>query len=600
MQSLRTKSKPSRAHRSPHGWTALASCVVLAACAGAPESGKEAGADASASRGEHVAQSSEALNYCPNPTACTSPADEISKSSSDTKQILTVAKDALNFVADASASTVNPAKLPADTFQTLIDLFFGSSPDVAGAINCLNQEVQCVAQGLDWKINAVAWSDDQYDPVSAALMDMPPGPGFTTGSDDDWFSHTGTLDSGQLDMFSRIYVPSSTDGDGQWKKTISNSGPISTGSNQAFDWQAGFSRFTALVSRRLAIMAYLDPNFSLDGTRNGELEVDQFGNEGYRYLLRDRLNEMLDGVRCDTKDRFVTDYTGDGDCSGSIVEYQYTDIACADVNSGISAETTYAIPNANSCQVWSGSSCPDSASFDYNCLANLASQSDIGSNEDILRREVLAQMPVFEVHSMIDSLRRLTHPSVPDLTEGAGRIPLAANTGLCLDVPYADPTPGTPVQLYYCNGGAAQQWHYDRKAQTIVNSALGKCLQVRQSVFNFWGTTFTVDNRSAGALAEISDCVSPPPARQQWTYDPEQGIIRSALGTVLDVQWNNQQAGTPVWLWDENDGSAQQWYSDRSNDYCNSICQEECVGDGPGTGACVGGCVGGCMAGATP
>jgi hypothetical protein len=183
---------------------------------------------------------------------------------------------------------------------------------------------------------------------------------------------------------------------------------------------------------------------------------------------------------------------------------------------------------------------------------------------------------------------------------------VASNPGLCLDVQWANPASGTPVWIWGCNGGSAQQWVYDRSAQTVVNPAFGKCLQARPVVLTIPGIppffpsqTFTLDNRSPGVQAEISDCISPPPLRQQWTYDPEGGTLRSALGTVLDIQWNDQQAGTLTWLWDYNGGAAQQWRADHSSTYCSNLClpgcQTGCAGAGPGTGACVGSCMGGCV-----
>jgi len=310
---------------------------------------------------------------------------------------------------------------------------------------------------------------------------------------------------------------------------------------------------------------------------------------------------MIDGVRCDYKDRThsVGGCDPQGFCNVDVV-YDKTDLACADVNTGLATESMYMIANYASCRV----GVPANRGgviyhFDPTCVANLPDRASVPPLLDGLRRSTLGQLPIFEVQSMADSLRRFTHPWVPELTQSLGRIPVSSNQGLCLDVQWGNPASGTPVWIWGCNGGGAQQWSYDRKAQTITNTAFGKCLQVRPTVVSFFGFTITLDNRAIGVPIEISDCINPPPPRQKWTYDPEHNTIRSALGTVLDIQWNNQQAGTPVWTWDYNGGSAQQWYSDRSSSYCNNLCnsscQASCVGAGPGTGSCMGGCVGGCM-----
>jgi hypothetical protein len=574
-------SKNSRDWRSPHGWSALGLCLIAAGCGAPPDTGTSAASSATGAtprRTDNIEQTRGALlAECPeDPSSCNiSGSQAVSSGTVQTKQILTYTKDLLNEVADVFAKNPNYVKDGTDIITLIQDFFFSSSsPDVEGDIKCLSYEVACVAQGLDWEIRESTWEAD-WGEVNQAMKDMPSG--FTTGSSDDHDSGVATQNAGLPLTFARLYVPSSTDGDGNWKKTITNSAPETMGTDDAgraiaFDWQAGFTRFLALIPRRLAIIGYLDPTFQADRLRT--LEID--GTDGYRPTLQNWLNNwMLPGVRCDTKDRILQHIPPFG-ASPDYYYYDHTDIACADVNTGISQETTYVIPNYNPCitnycdngfTTSGGNACPGSNhpwaykyAVDSACTASLPGQSTVPSLEDTLRREVLLKLPGFEVHSAIDGLYHVTHPR-PDLTETVGQIALSANTGLCLDVPNANPTPGTPVQLWYCNGSAAQQWHYDRKAQTITNTALGVCLQARPD-----SNGFDFGDFYPGNPVEVSECLgggtNPPPARQLWTYDPEKGIIRNGLGTVLDVKWNNEQAGTAVWLWDENDGPAQQWYAD--------------------------------------
>jgi hypothetical protein len=226
--------------------------------------------------------------------------------------------------------------------------------------------------------------------------------------------------------------------------------------------------------------------------------------------------------------------------------------------------------------------------------------SGVPAMKDGLRRELLKKMPIFEVQAAIDALYLYTHPA-PDLTKAFGRIPLAANPGLCLDVPYGDPTPGNGLVVWYCNGGGAQQFSYDRETETIRNTALDRCIQVRPHVFNFPAPIgpIVIDNLAEMAIAESTICDSARPDRQKWTYNPQNGVIRSALGTVLDVQWGNLQAGTPVWMADYNGSGAQIWRADHSSEYCNGTCLSQCnaacAGAGPGTGSCMAGCMGSCV-----
>ncbi|HXT96879.1 MAG TPA: RICIN domain-containing protein [Polyangia bacterium] len=563
--------------RSAHGWTALGLCLVAASCGAPPDSGSSAGSSTTGT--SNIEQTRSALlAECPeDPNSCNiSGSQAVSSGAAQAKQLLTYTKDIVNEVGDVFAADPNYAKDGTDIISLLQDFFFSpSSPNIEGDLTCLSYEVACVAQGLDWEIRESTWESD-WGEVNQALKDMPSG--FTTGSADDHDSAVATQNAGLPLTFSRLFVQSATDGDGNWKKTITNSAPESMGTDAAgkaisFDWQAGFTRFMALIPQRLAIIGYLDPTFQADRLRS--LEID--GTDGYRPTLQNWLNNwMLPGVRCDTKDRILPHYNNNSE-GYDYYYYDHTDVACADVNSGLSQETTYVIPNYNSCitnhctngqttpggvECFGGQNHPlsDHYTVDSTCTANLPGQSSVPPMEDTLRREVLLELPGFEVHSAIDGLYRITHPQ-PDLTQTAGRIALSANTGLCLDVPNASSTPGTAVQLWYCNGGAAQQWHYDRTAQTITNTASGMCLQARPD-----SNGFDFGDFYPGNPVEISECLgggtNPPPARQLWTYDPEKGIIRNGLGTVLDVKWNNEQAGTTVWLWDENDGPSQQWYAD--------------------------------------
>ncbi len=589
----------TESRRLLYGFTALSFCAITAGCGAPPDAATTAGSGSTAkastaSKTEEVAQVRSALTFCPTAVTCTTNQAAVVSSASDTKFILTETKDILSLVGNL-VKNPNAFSIGGSIIQFVQDTFFPSSgtPNVAGDINCLSQELQCVAQGLDWKVTDIAWEDDQSVPVTSALMDM--ATGYTTGPGDDDNSHNGTLDSGQIDMFSRIYIPSSTDGDGKWKSIIANSAPTPTGNGQVFDWQGGFTRFTALIPKRLAIIAYLDPNFQADGTRSLELE----GTDGYRPLLQGWLTEMVNGVTCSWKD------IGPGGHTGPSLEetfglYNSTDVACADVNSGISAESNFVVPDHHNCLLCGRGICDT----DVSCLQNLPDYyPDMVLQMDPLRRAVEVQLPIFEVNSMIDSLYHITHPN-SDLTEAQGRIPVAADHSLCLDVQWGNPAAGTPVWIWGCTGSVAQQWSYNRQTGTITNTAFGMCLQVRPNGAD--------DNLAVKAVAEISDCVDPVPRRQQWTYDPEKGIIRSALGTVLDIQSDNLQAGTPVWLYDENDGSAQLWFADQTSTYCNDVCNGSCGGNcnatcagscsgaGPNTGQCIGACMGTCMGTCVP
>jgi hypothetical protein len=68
---------------------------------------------------------------------------------------------------------------------------------------------------------------------------------------------------------------------------------------------------------------------------------------------------------------------------------------------------------------------------------------------------------------------------------------LTGLAGKCLDVAGADSADGTPVQLYDCNGTAAQQWTVGGDGTV---RALGKCLDV------------TGNSTADGAKAQLWSC----------------------------------------------------------------------------------------------
>ncbi|MGK5742558.1 lectin [Micromonospora sp. URMC 103] len=126
---------------------------------------------------------------------------------------------------------------------------------------------------------------------------------------------------------------------------------------------------------------------------------------------------------------------------------------------------------------------------------------------------------------------------------GGGRTgPIVGLAGRCLDVANANSADGTPVQLYDCNGSAAQQWTLG--ADGTVR-ALGKCLDVR-------------DNATAnGARAQIWTCTGA--ANQRWTATAARDLVSASANKCLDVLDNNPANGTPVQLWTCTGASNQKW-----------------------------------------
>jgi hypothetical protein len=110
--------------------------------------------------------------------------------------------------------------------------------------------------------------------------------------------------------------------------------------------------------------------------------------------------------------------------------------------------------------------------------------------------------------------------------DGELEIQVPGAAGKCLDVAGAGKTNGTPVQIYTCNGGAAQKWQrwatYDG-GYTLRNANSGKCLEV-------------LNGASAdGTKIQIRDCGSSK--AQQWKFDVRSAgpLVNAATGKCVHL-----------------------------------------------------------------
>ncbi|MGA5351585.1 lectin [Streptomyces thermodiastaticus] len=114
--------------------------------------------------------------------------------------------------------------------------------------------------------------------------------------------------------------------------------------------------------------------------------------------------------------------------------------------------------------------------------------------------------------------------------------------GKCVDVAAADSANGTQVQLYDCNGTAAQQWTVGSDG-TI--RALGKCLDVK-------------DNGTAdGTPVQLWDCTGGP--NQKWVVTDAHDIVNPQADKCLDVKDNDSANGTPLQIWSCSGNANQKW-----------------------------------------
>lgn len=119
--------------------------------------------------------------------------------------------------------------------------------------------------------------------------------------------------------------------------------------------------------------------------------------------------------------------------------------------------------------------------------------------------------------------------------------------GMCLDVQGGGKTNGTPVQIYTCNGGAAQQWMLEGGEDDlhIRNGGSFKCLDV-------------AGNASAnGTKIQISDCYKSK--GQSWKGDVRAASPLKSLSTDKCLDLSAFTKSTDARLWDCKNASAQKF-----------------------------------------
>ncbi|WP_158839387.1 glycoside hydrolase family 3 C-terminal domain-containing protein [Saccharothrix deserti] len=158
----------------------------------------------------------------------------------------------------------------------------------------------------------------------------------------------------------------------------------------------------------------------------------------------------------------------------------------------------------------------------------------------------------------------------------AERVPNGAtgqvvNAGSCLDVADADDAAGTPVQLWSCNGTAAQRWTVTPEGTV---RALGRCLAPSGDAVvlaDCAGQRWTVADGgplrsgdrcldSSGGALRLAPCAGG--AAQTWQPPRPADRVTGIAGKCVDVDGANTGNGTVVWLFDCNGTGAQDWKLD--------------------------------------
>lgn len=118
----------------------------------------------------------------------------------------------------------------------------------------------------------------------------------------------------------------------------------------------------------------------------------------------------------------------------------------------------------------------------------------------------------------------------------------AATSGRCLDVPGGAAVDGAALQIYDCNGTAAQQWTASASGEL---RALGSmCLD-------------DPSGGAAGTAVTVWTCHGG--ANQQWAPQADGTVRNVATGLCLDVSGAGTENATPVIVHDCHAGDNQRW-----------------------------------------
>ncbi|MEU7027115.1 ricin-type beta-trefoil lectin domain protein [Streptomyces sp. NPDC046275] len=126
-------------------------------------------------------------------------------------------------------------------------------------------------------------------------------------------------------------------------------------------------------------------------------------------------------------------------------------------------------------------------------------------------------------------------------------IELHAAKGKCLDVQGGGKNNGTPVQVYTCNGSAAQKWRLESGTGglQLINVNSFKCLDVNGN------------NAANGTKIQIVTCNTTP--AQTWDYTPRATTPLRNIGTGKCVNFPAYDLGKDAVLWDCNATGPQQF-----------------------------------------
>jgi chitinase len=177
------------------------------------------------------------------------------------------------------------------------------------------------------------------------------------------------------------------------------------------------------------------------------------------------------------------------------------------------------------------------------------SQSDASTLESFAASHGVAELSFWEVDAF-DKAVNFNYSRIFNAIGGGGTPPpppppngsqITGIGGKCVDVAGANSANGTQIQLFTCNGTAAQSWTHTGSTYRV----LGKCMDAAAA-----GT-------ANGTKVQLFDCNGT--GAQNWTHTSSNQLVNANSGKCLDATGVSSADGTPLQLWTCSGGSNQAW-----------------------------------------
>jgi chitinase len=299
-----------------------------------------------------------------------------------------------------------------------------------------------------------------------------------------------------------------------------------------FDIEGGVLNDTGATSRRNSALAALqaqNPAVQVDYT----LAVDPGGLPTREMdLLRDAKNK---GVRVSVVNLMVMDYyDGQPVINDALASARNTAPQLASLY-GISTSAAYAMmgltPIAGRNDDGAQFSQADAQTLETFAANNGVQELSFWELQDYDRATGYAYSRIFN---------KITGGTTPPPPPPGGHT-ITGIGGKCVDVAGANAANGTKVDIYTCNGTAAQAWTVS--GGTV--QSLGKCMDIAAA-----GT-------ANGTKVQLYDCNGT--GAQQWTHNAQNEFVNPASGKCLDATGQSSTDGTQLQIWSCAGGANQLW-----------------------------------------